>query len=49
MRRRMIYGGGISTPWGISQGRTLKLAVGLCHYNTPGHGGMAYRTGCSAT
>lgn len=41
MCSKMIYGGGIPTPWGISQGRTLRLTIGLCHYSTPGHGGMA--------
>ena len=41
MNRKLFRGGGIPTPWGVSQGRTLKLAVGLCNYSTPGHGGMA--------
>jgi hypothetical protein len=33
--------GGVPTPWGASQGKTLKMAIGLCFYSTAGHGGVA--------
>ncbi len=36
-----MFGKGTSTPWGRSQGGTIKLAPGICFYSTAGHGGIS--------